>query len=311
MTESDVNVMPAPLNHSFGIRRMYGSLAIGSTAVLLNGVTSVRLFFKALDEYRATSIISVPAAMEYVFRMTGDKLGEYSEQLRFIELGADNVPNDLKRRILQLLPKTDLYNIYGSTEAGCVVGINYRENPDKLNSIGKDAVNAKIRFTNDNGEFIDAVSKETSGLLTISGAMVMKGYFSAPELTAETVKGGNLYTSDIGYRDKDGFIFLIGRKGDVINVGGNKVSPVEVEQIANQYPSVVESACVGWPDPNGLSIQVPKLYVVPKRDMEFSEIELKDFIASKLEAYKVPLIYALVQSIPKTSNGKLQRSKLL
>ncbi len=310
MHENDVNLIPAPVNHSFGLRRSLGSLYTGGTLVLINGVTSVRSFFNTLDAWKATTITSVPTAMEYIFRMSGDMLGKYKDQLRYIEVGAEMVPNRLKQKLLDLLPHSDIFNTYGSSEAGCVTGINYRSNLEKMNSIGRDSVNAEIFFTDENHSIITADGPNNGGFITIKGPMVMTGYVEDEELTASVLDNGILYTNDIGYRDSEGFIFLLGRKGDVINVGGNKVSPSEVEEAANRHPCVAESACVPCKDPNGLLAQVPKLFVVVAEGRKFDPSGLKEYLTSQLEPYKVPVIYETITKLPKTYNLKLQRHKL-
>lgn len=315
MCESDVNVIPAPLNHTFGFRRTMGSLYSGGTVVLLNGVTSARLFFKALDEHGGTTLTLVPSAMEYILKVSGEMLAKYKDQIRSIEVGAEPVPNDLKEKLLKLLPKTNICNTYGSSEAGCVVGINYREWPDKLDSIGREAVNAEIFFTDENHKPMKADSSKNAGFIAIRGPMVMECYHGDPALTGKVIGEASpneriLYTNDIAYKDEDGFIFLLGRKGDVINVGGNKVSPIEVEQTANSCPMVRECACVPCKDPNGILTQVPKLFVVTEEGHEFCESKLKSYLTSKLEQYKVPLVYEIIDELPRTYNSKIQRNKL-
>jgi long-chain acyl-CoA synthetase len=310
MCEDDINVVPAPLNHTYGFRRTMGSLYIGATIVLLNGVTSARTFFNSLEELKGTTLTLVPSAMEYILRVSGDLISKYKDQLTYIEVGAEPVSGDLKKRLLKLLPKTNICNTYGSSEAGCVIGINYRTHPGKIDSIGCDAVNAEIYFTDEKHRMIEADNPKNSGFLTIKGPMVMVGYENEPELTATVLKDGILYTNDIGYRDSDGFIFLLGRKGDVINVGGNKVSPSEIEEVANRCPIVLECACVPCKDPNGILNQVPKLFVVVNKDEEFSESELKKYLAAQLEPYKVPLVYETIDELPRTFNLKIQRNKL-
>lgn len=308
--EDTVLLLPAPLNHAFGIRRMFAGLLNGSTSILIDGVTSVRKFFQVIENYKATAIAMVPTAFEFIFRMTKDKLGEYKDQLRFLDIGAQFLPNTLKENLIRLLPNTRLCNMYGSTEAGVVVGINFNRHRDKIDSIGLDAVNAKIFFVDEDKNIINADSPQNSGALCISGSAVMKGYVNAPELTAQTLINGCVYTNDIGYRDEDGYIYLLGRKGDVINVGGNKVSPEEVEEVVNKHESVIESACVGYKNQKGLSSEIPKLFIVAKDPENFDYTVLKAFLSTHLEQYKIPTEYELIDELPRTSIGKIQRNKL-
>ncbi len=310
MSESDINAMPSPLNHSYAFRRTLGSLYHGGTVIFLNGVTSVKNFIAAFENHKATTLTIVPSAMEYVLKMSGDLMAKYKDQIKYIEIGAETVSKDLIERLLQLLPNTDIVNTYGASEAGCCVGINYRKYPEKLNSIGCDAVNAEIFFTDENHNEIKADSSKNCGFISMRGPMVMVRYENDPELTDSVLGENEFYTNDLGYRDDEGFIYLLGRKGEVINVGGNKVSPIEVEEIANKSPMVCESACIPCKDPNGILENVPKLFVVVEEGTSFSESELKNFMATQLEPYKVPVVYEIIEELPKTYNLKIQRNKL-
>lgn len=132
---------------------------------------------------------------------------------------------------------------------------------------------------------------------------------SAGALTPETIRDGWLLTGDLAYRDADGYVYMLGRADDIINVGGEKVSPVEVENLAGEYPSVRECACVGVPDPEGILGFVPVLFVAPGGG-EYSEEGLRAFLAERLERHKLPVRYVSLPEIPRNPMRKIDRKKL-
>lgn len=140
---------------------------------------------------------------------------------------------DDKDTICTLLPYTRMYNFYGSTESGCTFIYDFNVPNRKKNCIGKPTYNVKAILTDDNRAKIES-NDETGGLLATRGGMNMLGYWADPAETEKVLKEGTVYSNDMAYFDADGDAILLGRKGDVINVGGNKVSPDEIETVAKK-----------------------------------------------------------------------------
>lgn len=136
----------------------------------------------------------------------------------------------------------------------------------------------------------------------------MAGYWNEPELTARTVQDGVVYMSDVGYV-KDGYLYLLGRQDAVINVGGLKVAPTEVEDVAMRHPMVDECVCV--PFENKVVGRVIKMYVTLNEGFSLNVDELMQHLREHLEAYKLPKIIEEIAEIPHTYNGKIDRKKLL
>ena len=120
---------------------------------------------------------------------------------------------------------------------------------------------------------------------------------------------GAVYSNDIAYFDADGDIILLGRKGDVINVGGNKVAPEEIENVAKKIPGIADCGVVPAEDPHRGS--VPKIFVQMAKGAEFDPIFIRSQLAASLEPYKVPVYIEQIALIPRSFNGKLLRKKLL
>ena len=169
------------------------------------------------------------------------------------------------------------------------------------------AAGSSFFVVDDEGRKIES-SKENPGLLAVSGRMMMNGYFGSEELTKATLKDGVLYTSDLGYIDEAGRIYVLGRKDDVINYKGIKIAPEEIEQPASKYPGVKDCCCV--PVEDAVCGQVPKLYVLPASADQFDKKAFLEYLKKNLEPGRMPASVELIDQIPRSSNGKLQRKKL-
>lgn len=302
-------LLPLPLNHSFGLRVLRAALYAGASIILQNGFTFAKDLEVNIEKYQCTSLASVPASMEMLYRQMGDRFSDVLKHLRYIEVGAGALPIDMKQRLLIMFPEMELYNTWGSTETGGAVFLKYSQYPDKLDTIGRPAEGIDFKTVDLEGNPIGAYDINTAGRMALRGPMQMAGYYKQPELTAETLVEGWLYTNDMVYQDDDGFIHMLGRADDIINVGGEKVSPVEVENAAQEFPGIRECACIGVEDPDGMFGWVPVLYVVPE-GAAFKEDGLTKFLAERLERCKLPKHYIPIHALPRNRMQKIDRGAL-
>ena len=149
---------------------------------------------------------------------------------------------------------------------------------------------------------------EELGEIVIKGPNVMQGYYNKPEETAETIRDGWLHSGDIGYRDEQGYFFIVDRVKDMINVAGFKVWPREVEEVLCHHPKVREVAVIGAPDEDrGESV---KAVIVPQEGIDLGEDEIITYCAEKMAAYKVPRSVEFITSLPKNAAGKILKKDL-
>ena len=296
-------IVPGPLNHANAIRKLFTSLINGNTIYLLNGMTNIRAFFQVLDlPYRHIACCLPPAMIRFILTVSKKLIGNYRDKILFIESASAPLPEPDRLQVGELLPRTRLIINYGSSEAASVTMYDCIAHPGLANCIGRPMPNAEILIVDDDKHPIHS-SRDHVGLIACKGDVNMIEYVNSPDLTREVLQGGIVYTNDIGYIDENGFVYIIGRKGDVINVGGLKVAPTEVEEVALAFEGVDECICIAVPD--RISGHVPKLLYVSGSDLDphaFSR-----FMASRLEAYKVPKSFERVPEIRKTYNGKLDR----
>ena len=307
MKKDNIELVTSPLNHAHGLRRYYGNMYNGSTVIIQRSIMDIRSFFANIEEYKVTAIAIVPAALTTVLRLSGNKLSEYSEQIRYIQIGSAPVLEDIVKQLSILLPKTSIYNFYGSSEGGCICVYDLNCENLKIHSIGKPINKTKVIIVDDEHNEIKS-SKENTGFIATIGEMNMLGYWKDKEETKKVLINGIVYSNDVAFIDEDGDIILLGRRGDVINVGGNKVSPEEIENAAKKIEGVIDCVCI--PIKDKAKGNVPKLFVQLDSNKEFNPIEIRKFLATKLENYKVPAIIEQIKEVPRSFNGKLLRRKL-
>lgn len=300
-----VILVPGPLNHAGNLWKLWTTIMNGSTLYLLSGMTDIKGFFDALDYAgeRAACYLS-PSAIRTLFALTGDQIGRYDGKIDFIIAGSSAFPESDRQRLCRLLPGVRLYNGYGSSEACVLCMYEYSAEPGKVNCVGKALPNTQVFVVDDSRKVIRS-SKDNLGYLACATDGMMKGYFNAPELTRQVLADGVIYTNDVGYIDEDGFVYIIGRADDVINVGGLKVAPTEVEEAALSIDGIEDCICV--PVPHPISAQAPKLLVVMREGTAFSPREIAAALQDKLEGYKVPIKYEQVDRVARTYNGKPDR----
>lgn len=307
MESDNVEMIPSPMNHSHGLRRYYANMYNGSTVVILGSVMDVRRFFENIDKFGVNSIDLVPAALAVVLRLSKGKLAEYADRIRYLQLGAAPLPDGDKNAVCALLPNTRIYNFYGSTESGCTCIYNFNVENPKKGCIGKPTRNTRLLVVDDNRVPFESSPEKTGALATVGGMNTL-GYYGDAEETGRVLSDGIVYSNDIGFVDADGDVILLGRRGDVINVGGNKVSPEEIEDAAKKIDGVADCGCI--PVEDSAKGHVPKLFVQMAPGYGFDMKEIRSALAASLEPYKVPVYIVEIDKIPRSYNGKLLRKEL-
>ena len=288
-----VFVINGPLNHIGSLSKIWPCIIQGATIVILEGMKDLNAFFRTLD-YPAKKMATffVPATIRMILQFASEKLASYAHKLDFIESGAAPLPQADMLRLCELLPKTRLYNTYASTETGIIATYNYNDGRCMANCLGRPMPHSRVLIT-------------PEGLIACQGDTLMSGYVGDPELTATILRDDTVFTSDIGTLDEEGMLHLSGRASDVINVGGFKVSPIEVEEVAMSNPMVSDCICISAAHP--VTGRALKLLVVTSPGQTLDKRSLARYLADRLEPYKVPMLYEQVDTIARTYNGKLDR----
>lgn len=296
-------LVAAPLNHVGGIRSTHFPLANGCCAVYMEGMSDLVKLFAVIEKHHVTSLFLPPASIRIIKARIGDRFSKFKHQIDFVSTGSSPLFASDCDSLRKLLPYSRLFNTYQSTEVPGGTAYNYATEDFRPNCIGKPVRTMDMAILTEDGRFTKEAGIE--GQICARGEMVMKGYYNEPELTRSVFKDGWFVSSDIGRFDEEGYLYYIGRKDDVINLGGYKIAPTDVENIALQSGLVQECICIEDSDDYG--VPFIKLLVVVADKNRFDPKELNAFLSDKLEKYKIPRVIEAVDALIKTFNGKTDR----
>ena len=294
---------PLPLYHIFSLTaNLLAFVLMGGLSVLVPDPRDIKGLIRTMRRAQVTTMTGVNTLFNALLNAPGFAELDFSK-LVFAIGGGAAVQSAVALRWREITG-TDLVEGYGLTEASPVVCINPVRAP-KLGTVGLPVSSTEVAIRDDAGN--DLAVGET-GEICVRGPQVMQGYWQRPDETKLVLGAdGWLHTGDIGALDAQGFLKILDRKKDMINVSGFKVFPNEVEDVIVQHPGVLEAAVIGVADPHtGQSV---KLFVV-KRDPAVGEAELTAFARERLAAYKVPKVIVFVDSLPKSNVGKIIRKDL-
>ena len=298
----DVIIDIVPFSYLYGLFEvLFGSIIIGSTVVLIPNFTP-RAVLKAVEKERGSIIFGVPSMYNALAMLRDEILRGYNlNSLRLaVTAGAKSFPKLMET--LEDKLGLSLYEVYGLTEVSAVSISTF--NSRKLGTVGKPI--CRLKILDDNGQ---EVPKGEIGEAVFNAPWVMKGYYKAPELTAQVLKDGWFYTGDLVRMDEEDYLEYIEKKSFIIvTSSGLKIGPSEVEFVLLSHPSVAEVAYVGIND--GYGGQIPTAFVVLKEGQRATAKELSDLCSQNLADFKLPKRIEFRDSIPKTSSGKISRKKL-
>ena len=293
-----------PMFHLYGTREIDTTLSAGASLVLPG---HLRFPARVLEQFQAaavTGLSAVPSGLGVMCDRYRPQLAACADHLRYLAIGTALAPKPLLQHLRTLLPRTRLIVTYGLTEASRVC---WREVVDPESDISEGWVGRPYP-----GVEIHLVEGEGSmGRVAVRSGLVMQGYWNRSEATRAVLgDDGTLLTPDLGQLDDTGNLRLLGRIDEVINCGGEKVSPEEVEGVLSRHPAVGAVAVIGAPDPAGILGEVVRAVVVRRPGEEVTGQELMQFAATVLEPYKVPRLIDFAEHLPRAVLGKMQRTRL-
>ena len=304
-SEDDVLGCLLPMSHITGPILCNELVVRGSTLFIFDQLRPDKIL-SGIEQQRVTYFHSVPPIFEAILHVPHKERFDLSS-LRFIAMMGTSVPLPLLQTFKKTFPSVAVIQGYGLTETSpfiTLLPLEYEQ--QKMGSIGVAVPRAEVKLVNEQGE---EVPEQDVGELIVKGPMLMKGYHNNPEATRERIRDGWLYTGDLCRKDGDGFYYHLGRKDDMIIVGGLNVYPAEVEQVLQGHPLVQEVGVVGMPDKD--RGEIIKAAVVVKPGSELTKKEIIAYCKERLATFKVPKIVELWDELPKSSTGKIARRLLL
>ena len=304
LSEDDIGLSMFPMFHMGGWALPLGFWYDGSTVIIMERADP-RAMLEAVQRERVTYLYAVPTVYNFMLDLPEFDRFDLSS-LRILAGGTSVMTDEQVRRITERFHNRNLFIIYGSTEAGPVATLRPPDLFRKPGSVGRPALNVDLRVVDDEDREVPA---GTAGEIICRSEFNMRGYWRMPAESAATLRGGWVHTGDLGVLDDEGFLFIAGRKKEMIKTGGENVFPVEVERVLLEHPAVAEAAVLGVPDPDwGESVLAA---VVRRPGCELAEADVVAHVRARLAGFKKPRYVWFVESLPRTAATRQVQKALL
>lgn len=303
LDDNDRSMLVVPMFHGYGITVMLCSLLTGASMVLLDPFNPTEVF-EQIQKHRVTFLPMV-VAMYFVLVNHPDRKKYDLSCLRIGISGASAMPAQLMKEASEAF-NIKILEAWGLTECSASATIQRMDKPYKEGSVGLAYDGVQVGVMDESGKL---KGPNETGELVIKGPLVMKGYYKKPKETAEALIDGWLHTGDMGYYDNDGYFFMVDRKKELINVGGEKVFHREVEELMYQHPAVADAVLVPQKDPR--LGEIPVAIIMLKAGSSVSEKEITDFLGQRLARFKVPRKVYIVKQMPRSPVGKILKRELV
>jgi len=246
LTQNDIMCVVLPFYYCYGLSLLHTHLKVGGSLVLNNNFIFFGTVINDLKNYKCTGFAGVPSHFQILLKKAQTFKTTKFPDLRYVTQAGGKLHAVFIEEFVKAFPKINFYVMYGQTEA--TARLSYLS-PEmikiKTSSIGKNIPNVELKIVNKRGENV-GINEE--GELLAYGKNIMLGYYKDKALTKRTIKNGWLYTGDMAKTDKDGFIYLVSRKKEIIKVGGKRVSPKEIEAVILSIPEVIDCSISSFDD---------------------------------------------------------------
>jgi fatty-acyl-CoA synthase len=299
LNSHDVMIISRPMFHS-------GGLLVESAPLLYKGGTLIlrkrfrpHEILETVRKYRVT-LLELPATV-YQFILHECDLDQYDlKSIRRYFTGGERIPKTMLKEYYR--KGIVISQIFGQTEASTITFLPSEEAVLKIGSVGLPVFHGEVRIVDKAGK---DVSPGEIGEIIIKGPTLMSGYWNRPDLTAETIRDGWLYTGDLAKTDEEGYIYIVDREKDMYISGGENVYPAEIEKLLHGHPKIFDAAIVGVPDDKWG--EVGMAFVLLKPNEAMAPDEVLQFLRDKVAKYKIPRYVEFVEELPKTASGKIQK----
>lgn len=301
LTEDNKVLIALPMHFGYCNTAQYlTQLYLGASCYIMDSLFLPKTFFKIVAEEKITMFTAVPSMLLMILDYRYSDRYDFSS-LRYVCFGGGKMPIDKLRKLIEKFPTVGFVQTYGQTECSPrVTALLPEYSLKKIGSVGKTIPRVTVKVVD--SEDREVLPNEI-GEIVVQGPNIMRGYYKKQEATDNVIRNGWLHTGDLGRFDEDGFLYITGRIKNMIISGGINIYPEEIEQIILQHDDV-EDVCV-YGEENDMLGEIPVAKVVLKK--EVSPVDLKRYCAQYLTDYKIPHRFEIVESLPKTYNGKVKR----
>jgi len=301
LTQDDVHLCMFPVfghPHELFVRPLY----LGGTIVLVDSI-SPKSIARAISDHKVTCMMAVASIYETLVRFRESTSLNFNS-LRIPESGGMHTPPTSVQKFKECF-KVPIFPVWGSTETTGIALATPINGRYKAGSMGKPCPYYEVRIVGEDGK---ELGSDEIGEMVIKGPAVCSGYFGNPEETEKHMKGGWFFTGDLVRKDSEGYFYFAARKTGMMKVAGQKVFPIEIEDVLSAHPGIAEMAVVKAQD--ALHGEVPKAVIVLKEEVRIDKKDIRAYCEQRMSKYKVPRIIEFRNELPKSPGGKIVWRKL-
>jgi long-chain acyl-CoA synthetase len=304
ITANDITLAATPLYHSLAERLALIPMLTNGTLVLMTRFSPSE-WLRIVSKYSVTFTIAVSSQLSQISKQLAKETGQKITSLRCVVSSSAKLSTQVKTELLSHL-RCDFHECYGASEIAIASNLDTKTYPDKLDSVGQAAPGVDIKILQEN-DWIAAPGE--IGEIACKTSMLFGGYFKKPELTQKAMWGEYFKTGDIGCLDKEGFLYFLGRKKEIIISGGINIHPSDIEAVVSAHPSVQECAAFAMADERlGEAVAV---VIIPNNFNNFEVRKIRFHCAEHLADYQQPQKILVVDELPKNGMGKIMRQELI
>lgn len=305
LTGDDSVLVILPFYYIYGNSLLLTHVATGGHVVIDNRFMYPEVVLDSLEESRATGFAGVPST--FMIALNKSTIAKRTlADLKYITQAGGAMAPEVTRRLMEACPNQKVWVMYGQTEASPRVTYLPPERLNvKLGSIGIAVPGVEVKILDDSG---GEVPVGETGEIVVGGPNVMLGYWNQPEATAEVLRDGWLITGDLARKDSDGYIYVVGRKREIIKSAGHRVSAKEIEEKILEHEAVAEAAVFGIPD--DILGEAIHAVVVLRSGAEYDEKQIQAYCQKHLATFKIPRAVRFVAGLPKSQSGKINKLQL-
>jgi len=303
-----------PFFHIAGLTVCESALFMGWTQVLIPNPRDTDHICAEMDKYKPTNMANVPSLYQMLLENPKFKAMDHSTLGTVISTAAP-FPQESQQELENIIGEGKLLELYGMTETSPVSTMNPSKGSKKLGTVGLPFLNTEVKLVDPGSG--EEVPVGEPGEICVKGPLVMQGYFNKPEATQEAVdENGYMHTGDVAIMDEDGFLKIVDRTKDMIIVGGFKVFSSKVEDVISKHPAVGVMALIGEPNPDRPGSELVKAYIQKDPTYTFDgddgalKADIINFAKEKCSPYEVPKQIDLIDEMPLTAVGKIDKKVL-
>ncbi len=302
LSNNDIIEVVMPFYYCYGLSLLHTHLRVGGSVVLNNSFIFLGSVINDLKKYKCTGFSGVPSHFQILLRKSKDFKSMEFPSLRYVTQAGGKLHDAFIDEFTDAFPDIKFFVMYGQTEA--TARLTYLE-PDmlksKLGSIGKGIPGVDLKIVNNDHEEVN-IGEE--GEIIAKGGNIMKGYYNDPELSKKTILNGWLFTGDNAKRDSYGYIFITGRKKEIIKVAGVRISPKEIEDVIVRHPLVIDCRIRAEKEDILGEQLAATIYISEDSKAHITKKDIKEYCILHLSKNKIPTIIRFETKLPFNSSGK-------